>query len=618
MLASPAAMRLPRANTKGVRAFFLLCALPYFFVFPYLGAVNNPNENVRTYMTMAIVEHGTFQVDDVVARFGWVNDMSRVPKPDGTLKYYSLKGPANSYAGVPFYWAFRAAAKPFGLRYPSLTSTPAERADWMRAVTWTLRLFTVQLPCFAFLVWLERYLRGFSPDAAIRLTAVAAVGLGTNFLAYTHMFASHSLFAVAAFMSFGLIERELHRTRGDAAARSAGAAFWAGTFAGLVTSLEYHGFPVSGLLALFGLFVFYRPAKLAAFAAGGLLQAGLVAFFQWRAFGDPLTPGHKLAETQAFASVHAKGIFGITAPTWEAFSELSFDRSYGFFGTSPYMWLGLLAVPCGLFLAMPGPRRQATRVRRATLMWVALMAALWLVNAGKIYWRAGWTIGPRHLGAAPPFFALGAVVALEWLSGRSAWRRALARGLGGGLAIASMATIGLIGLLVDTLPETFSRPLLQFTLPMMRGGFVPHHVGEWFGWKSTTGWYLAAGAMILACLLTALAFAREKRLGPYLARVATAGVAASLALHPALTLEPGAPYVGNELRTFMQVWEPKGRDRVSIARVEAERRGPRGPCHWHRLADIERSIGLEAEAIRDAAKASAPRETCKPQPWWAL
>ena len=53
---------VPRATT----AFFVLVFIVFTCVEPYLAAVNNPNENTRTYMTMAIVENHTFRLDEIV------------------------------------------------------------------------------------------------------------------------------------------------------------------------------------------------------------------------------------------------------------------------------------------------------------------------------------------------------------------------------------------------------------------------------------------------------------------------------------------------------------------------------------------------------------------------
>jgi hypothetical protein len=591
-----------------VRVFFVLVALPLLGVSPYIGVVNNPNENVRTYMTMALVEDHTFKIDEVVRRFGWVNDMARVPGKGGEPDHvYSVKGPAVSYAGLPFYWAFRKIAIRLHHTPPSPTWRPEEREWWLRSATFTLRFFVVQIPCFAFLVWLERYLRNTTSDLTLRLSAVAAAGLGTNYLAYATAYVSHALFALAAFAAFALPEMELRKM---ATRRSAGRAFWGGFFCGLATLLEYHALPVSLILAVWGVCVFYRPTRLAAFGLGGLINAGAMMFFQWRCYGTPFTPGHKMVETQAFAAEHHKGIFGVMMPAWEPFARLSADTGFGFFGTSPYMWLGLLAIPFAIFFTY-GPAR-LRRIRRiATVVWLLSMLSLWLVMSGALQWRGGWTVGPRYFGAAPPFFAFGAACALEKLARSGPVARGLARGIGGGLAIASVITIGFVSIVYNTLPTNLEHPLAQFAIPLARAGFVAHHALEWVGWESTTFWYVAAAALVGAPLLAVLARGRLPALA-YGLQLAVAGVACCGGLIPQFwPSKPDDPFGKFDLRDFVREWEPHGRDRISNMHIEAERYGPRRPCLWFRLADLEDSVGLKPEAEHDAARAQAPRSACR-------
>src|SRR5215471_12435563 len=132
--------------------FFALTFVVFTCVFPYIQAINNPNENVRTYMTMALVEDHTFRIDTIIQRHGWVNDMAVVPdKVTAERHHYSVKAPAISYAGVPVYWAFRKLAPHFGHPPPTMESPFEDRTWWFRATTLVLRLFVVQLPCFFFL-----------------------------------------------------------------------------------------------------------------------------------------------------------------------------------------------------------------------------------------------------------------------------------------------------------------------------------------------------------------------------------------------------------------------------------------------------------------------------------
>jgi hypothetical protein len=605
-----------RVRVRGpIRLFFLLVFVPMLCVFPYLRSVNNPNEFVRVFTSIALVEKHTFSIDDPVALWGWVNDMAHVPsKEDGKPHYFMVKAPGVVYASLPGYFVFSKIVAPLtGHHYPTAETPPEERLWWLRMSTWSLRIFTAGLPCFFFLLWFERYLRDFTPDPLIRFAAVAACALGTNFLAYVHMFASHSQYAAVAFLAFATIEREKRLSRGDPRARRWTRAALAGFCTSACVALEYQSLFLAVILSVYGLTVFWRPTRLLAFAVGGLINVPPVMYFQWKAYGNPLTPGHQMLETAQFAHEHKQGLWGILWPTWEHVRALAVDPGFGFFGMSPFMWIGLLAIPL-LVLSPKGPPSFRRALRVSTLVWGLACTALICVNAGFIEWRAGWTVGPRYLVPCAPFFAFGAACAMERIAGASRARRAVVRGIGGGLALASVITIGTVSLVFDTLPENIARPLAQFSIPMMLTGFVPHHVGEWFGWESTTFWYIVCAAMLAAPMVAGLWPTGEGgRL--YATRAALFVVALVCGLVPAFY---PAPPVGSPLfvlfsstRGFIPGWEPPGRDRITLLRNEAERYGSRRPCMWYRLSDLERVLGNEAQATRDEAKTvGTPRDAC--------
>ncbi len=249
------------------------------------------------------------------------------------------------------------------------------------------------------------------------------------------------------------------------------------------------------------------------------------------------------------------------------------------------------------------------------------MLGLWAVNSGFIQWRAGWTVGPRYLGAAPPFFAFGAVLALERIAGASPTRRTIARGVAGGLALASVLSIGTVGLLYDTLPETIQRPFAQFAVPLIRTATVPHHIGEWFGWGSATPWYIACLGMLGATLLAGIGHGlRDFGASAGMLRVGAFSIALAVGIAPALSKpdEHTEMFVLHpDTRPFVQQgWEPPGRDRITLLREEAERYGPRRPCAWYKLADLDRVLGNAGQAVRDEARAhGTPRDRC-PRVWF--
>ena len=80
-----------------------LCVFAYLYVFPYQSSLNNPNENVRLYMTAALVEEGRYEIDALRERWGYVNDAA---VHDG--HHYSGKAP-----GSRFIWRLeRSSALP--------------------------------------------------------------------------------------------------------------------------------------------------------------------------------------------------------------------------------------------------------------------------------------------------------------------------------------------------------------------------------------------------------------------------------------------------------------------------------------------------------------------------
>jgi hypothetical protein len=590
-------------------AFFALIAFPFFCVYPYIASINNPNENVRVYMTMAIVDFGTFRIDEVTQRHGWVNDMAKAPDPKtGESHLYSIKAPAMGYLGVPIYAAMKGVAKVLGHAVPTAQSPPEARAAWFRGSVFVLRLFGVQLPCFLFLIFFERFLRKTTGDLVLRLTAVAAVGVGTNYLGYAMMFVSHALFGIVAFLAFALVTGERRRAFDDARARRVHVAFLAGLAAGFATLLEYQAFVVSSVLALYAFSVFYRPKQAAAFLGGAAINAALLMFYQYRCYGNPLTPGHKMAENQVFATWHQQGFFGLGTPEWTTFRDLSFSPAFGFFSLSPYMGLGLLAIPFGLVLAGNGPRAERATRRWATLGWLAAMSALWIAISAAVNWRGGWTLGPRFFGAAPPFFAFGAVTALEAIAQRRPWvSRPLVRGLSGGMMLAGVVQIGIVGLVWNTYPESVTRPLPQVAWPLARAGFVPYHVGDLIGLSSPVVFYVIAALLVLGALLAAFVPAPDA-LGDstkrYPLRAVALGLAFVLGVAPTLTKPlPGETDGAGDLAFLSHNWEPSGRDYIQKLREQAERYGPRRPCAWHRLAALERSVHWEAEAAAHAARA---------------
>ena len=88
----------------------------WLYVFPYFASLSNPNENVRLYMTAALVDEGSYEISSIRQRWGWVNDAACVQDVVGVLspctgvmpqggerRYYSVKAPLASFLAIPGY-----------------------------------------------------------------------------------------------------------------------------------------------------------------------------------------------------------------------------------------------------------------------------------------------------------------------------------------------------------------------------------------------------------------------------------------------------------------------------------------------------------------------------------
>ena len=592
------------------RLFFGLLAVVYVSLFPYLRFLNNPNEHTRTYLVMALVDEGTFAITTSIRRFGYTNDLAARTVPEtNRFHYFGVKAPATSYLGVPVYAVFRALAPRLGIVIPTADTDAETNARYLEHVTHVLRVFCVQLPCFAFLVLFERFLRGRTRDLSMRLAAVAAVGLGTNFMAYAMMFTSHALFACAAFGSFAITTIERERTTNPAARRLT-RAFAAAFLASFCTLLEYHAAGVSLVLGLYAVFTFRRPlGVLLSGIAAAICASGLLVY-QWKSFGDPLTPGHKMQVNAAFAAIHARGVNGVGAPDLDALGALAFDPGFGAFVSSPFLALGLLAIPFGLFY-VPHAVANRPRERLTHFVWLVLMAGLFLLVSGVYNWRGGWGIGPRYLGAVPPFFAFGAVTAATYIAGRSPMRRTVMRALMLGCATASVLVTGTVSLLVNTLPEDITRPLTQFAIPMLRLSFVPHHVLELASVDSVVPVFVVGCLGLVALGLAFVAALERRRPHTWLALPLAIAVAYG-AMLPAWTTpeDHDRQEVARAVALFARRWEPSGRDVLTATRARLRYREGQ-PCEWHALARLEESVGLTAEAAVSRARAGVPRARCE-------
>jgi hypothetical protein len=509
-------------------AALVLIALAYLSVWPYFERLNNPNENVRVWMTRAIVEHHTMAIDKVLGEWGYVND-----KAFGGGHIYSGKAPGASFVGVPVLWAQTRLWHGRGWPSPS-----------KRAAVVALRLFTVMIPSIIFLFFFGRFVERRSGSGAARDVLLVGLGAGTMLYPYGVLFVGHAPAALAGFTSYMLMSWFPIGDRavpgGRASPRRMAAA---GAFAGAAVILEYQLLLIAALLAIYAIWSARRRAMW--FFLAALPFAIALGAYHAALFGHPWDFPYGHLENPGYAHLVSVGYHGLRGPRMTALATSLFSVSYGLFVFSPFLGLGLIM---GCVAVVRGPRPEGIVVVAATL----LMA---IFISGLAHWRAGWCVGPRYIAGAVPFLTLGLVI--RWRSFSDGSRRAEGlRALAGGLIVASVFANGVSAAVYPHYPEQFDNPIYDLALPLVRDGYVPYGLGWALGLPRL--WSLAPVAVFLAAalLLAIGGHARDRRQS--LGRITAAIAVAIVFLVPISRCGRGPSAIERSSAAVVRsLWEPR-------------------------------------------------------------
>ncbi len=541
---------------------FFLVAAAYLYVFPYQPRINNPNENVRFYMTVAIVDHGTFAIDAVEREWGWVNDKARY---EGHV--YSVKAPGTSLLGVPAYAAYRLAC--------TLTGHARDRTEAL----WVCRLFASILPALLFLAWFRSHLKATGVGALGTRTAFFALALGSAFHAYALLFVSHTIAACCAFAAFGVLW-DVDSGRDTWGVRQP---LLAGLLAAAATAFEYPGLVATVVLCSYALVAIRPLARILWFGIGAAIPTSLVMLFQWRAFGSPFTPGHRYLDNPAYRALAREGFFGATGFDADSLGLL-IDPAYGLFPLTPL----LVALPIGVFALFRSRER-----RRPAAVALLIVVGTTLVITFMNNWRGGWTVGPRYLITVIPFAVW--IAAVGW---DAALRRAprIATGFAVGLGAAGIVASGVPSALYPHVPEAFTRPIPQLFAVLVGHGYAPHSLGTMLGWTARTSLAPLAVIGVLAAVLPLGA------LPGFSHRVQAAGLAILVACAALVPIALGPPLSArgrSMLAHVTRTWRPAGRDDAAVLAA----RGRMDAAAWSRLESVYREEGRDSEADRAAREA---------------
>lgn len=454
-------------------------AIAYLYVFPYFPRIRSANELPRAYLVKAIVDDHTFAIDRGVAAWGSTADVS----PSGG-HLYSNKAPGASLLAVPAYAAVRAV---WG--EPGLAGT-----------IWLCRVFAGIAPMLGFLWLLWGFLARFAPDPDVRRLVLYAYALGSLAMTYSILFYSHQLGAICAASAWILALDVAGGRRGLPAMAAAG------LLAGAAPLADYQAAFAVVPVAVHVVVVFWRrnqppgagaeapgvevpraelvggdagrergarrpmvPALLMA-TLGAALPIAVLLTYHAVCFGSPWRTGYDASTT--FAVFHQRGLLGITALRWEAFSGSLVRIDNGLIALSPW-WL--LAIPGTAVLWRSGERAFAGVGVAVAVLYVLFISS---IN----FWRGGWEIGPRYIAAMLPFLLPAVAAQLQAWSTRPPWLGVAAGAIGLGIAVYVLSSVTF-----PYWPDTVPHPLYEVTFRLLGDGLVAQSLGRVVGVGGVAG-----------------------------------------------------------------------------------------------------------------------------------
>lgn len=448
-----------RAQELGLFLLLLTC---FAYFFPRWA---DWGQNSKLDLTMAIVDQGTFVIDDYYHNTG-----------DYALykgHHYSDKAPGTAFLGVPFYAVFKAVASSSLLErlMTRLSSNAALTATLQEGGTGLLRekvyfamalsfvtFFTVSIPSAGLGVILYHFLGRFTAKPRLRLLLVLAYALATVAYPFSMTLNGRQIVAGLTLAAFYLLYRYRRREIGPNA-------LWiVGFLMGWAIITDY---PVGLILVGLSIYAFFSaPDKrhLIRLVLAGIPPVTLAAWYNYRCFDTPLPVGYFYSEL--YTDLHYTGFLSLSFPTLSALYGLTFSPFRGLFYLSPF-----------LVLAMPGfwlmGRDRAHRAEFWLCLWTVI-SFFWF-NSSSVMWWGGFSVGPAYLVPTVPYL----MVPIAYVAGRM-WQWGWGRLAFGVLLAWSWLVTWAETIAGQSFPDLTPNPLLAISLPRLAAGDIARNWGMLF------------------------------------------------------------------------------------------------------------------------------------------
>ncbi len=488
---------------------------------PLHTPLNNPNEGVRVFAAKAVVEHGTFAIDAVVAEWGYIDD-----KAQRAGRLYSSKAPLTSLL----------AAAGYALVHPFTGDLTRE------TLTRVARVFGSAVPCLALMVVVWLGLRRRVADPVIADLSLVGMVVGSGVLASINVLSGHGIAALAPAAA-------LLYARGapDEAPRSRRARLGGiGLALAAAVGAEYPALVAAAPMAALVWWCDRRRDTVLWLALGALPVALAVCVAHTAMFGAPWRTGYSFLENRQYQEVVAGTLFGIGAPDPSVWRAVLVSPAVGLWFFSPVLAVGAAALIGNL--RRRDERAQAVAVAAASVL-------LLLFIAGFRGWRGGWSVGPRYVSE---LIGLWAVPAALYFDRSARARPALSIATLSALVAVGVVHSGIAGMFFPHLSDALANPVYEMMLPLVARGFAPTSVPLALGASpavASLSCVLVLSAPLVFAVLVRWRADAARALGAALAAVLVA-VLAALVVGPLL---PGTAEGGGalEARRMMDNWRPE-------------------------------------------------------------
>jgi hypothetical protein len=400
-------------------------------IFFYQGA--SPNANSRFNLAKALAENHTVVIDEFAA--------NTVDKAYHDGHFYSDKAPGMAFLGALTLVAINPLLGPLKLSEETRSNVQLYILGCILVagiMAWAARLYF----CFGMDL--------LGPRRTAMAAALTLVCFQTTFLwPYATILFSHGATAAWLWIAFYYV------TRTDLQEMSRASLLLLATFIAYGGMIEFTAGPLFALLYLVVMNKTWTRHGWVLLVPGGLL-AGLLGYYNFRAFGSPLSLGYANLEGTPFAAGMEDGFFGINTPSWSRIYHLLFSGYRGLFYYNPILLMAVFGLWYGLSSSNMAKRR-------LSLGAIAVFAYFLLANASYNFWQGGACYGPRHLIPVIPFLFLAVfMLPSTWRLTPLLWT----------LSFTSWIFM-LVGTAVILTPyERMPNPFWEYLFPYFRAGFL--------------------------------------------------------------------------------------------------------------------------------------------------